>query len=180
MLLALDTGLNTGWALGSPGSMTASGTKSFRSPGTKFHGRLFCEERRWLEKMIDENGVDHVAVEKPIHTKSDGLDKLRIVYPMIGVIQAVCYERDLIYEEIEMDKARKSILGFAKAPMHIKGKARREWIKSRIVGYCIARGWKPADDNEADAQLYFEYLGVLSNRSYAAANAGPLLTGGVA
>lgn len=178
MRLVLDTGLKTGWAMGLPSREPVSGMKEFRSPGSKFHGRLFCDVRKWLEGVIDQHDVQHVAVEAPIHTKYDGLPKLRIMYPMIAVVQAVCHERDLVYEEIDMDKARLTILGFAKAPMKIKGKeARREWIKARVVAYCIARGWKPTDDNEADAQLYLEYLHVKCSGRYAAKTAGPLLTG---
>jgi hypothetical protein len=175
--LALDTGLNTGWAIGLPGRAPVSGTKVFKSPGTRFHGRLFCDERKWLERIIAENGITHVANEAPIHTKFDGLDKLRIIYPMISVVQIVCHEMDLVYEEIEMDRARMAILGFARAPKHLKGKARREWIKARVVAHCIARGWAPKDDNEADAQIYLEYLNVKYSDRYAATNAGPLLTG---
>jgi len=180
MRLALDTGLNTGWAVGMPNCAPTSGMKSFRSPGEKHHGRLFCDERKWLERMIEQHGILHVAVEKPIHTKFDGLAKLRIMYPMISVIQTVCHERDLPYEEIDMDDARMAILGFARAPMKIKGPARREWMKARVVAYCVARGWKPSDDNEADAQIYLEFLNVKYSDKYAARNAGPLLTGAMA
>jgi hypothetical protein len=180
MRAAFDTGLNFGWAIGLPGRKPLSGTKVFPSPGTAFHGRLLSAQYDWLQRLIEDHGIDEVAFEKPIHTKFDGLAKLRIIYPMIAIVEMVCHDMKIDCSEIDMTDARMAILGLARAPKHLKGPKAREWIKARVVGYCIARGWEPATDHEADAQLYLEYMHICGSSAYAAKTAGPLLTRGAA
>ncbi len=52
---------------------------------------------------------------------------------------------------------RRHFIGSCRAPKEIPQKERRAWIKDSTVTMCRKRGFRPADDNDADALALFSY-----------------------
>lgn len=179
MILALDIGLNLGWAAGAPEESFVSGTARFSSTGEDM-GRLLFNFREWLRRKADEFSVDGIVCEKPIHVPTNDLRTLETMYSMAGIAAVVCKDICVPFKRQPMGEVRKAILGWAQAPRSIPQGKKREWVKKTIVAYCIERGWNPNSDHAADALVNLEFAVMERYPAYAAHNAGPLQTRGVA
>ncbi|MBX3490875.1 hypothetical protein [Parvibaculum sp.] len=179
MILALDIGLNLGWAAGAPGVPFVSGTMVFSSTGRDI-GRLYYAVRSAVGSKIDENAISHVVSEAPVHIPTNGIDSIETTFGIHATVALTCKDKGLSYRRIHMATARKTVLGFSRAPADVAKHRRREWLKSRIVGYCIARGWKPESDDAADALINLEFTCREIDPTYAAASAVEEMARGVA
>lgn len=176
-VLALDLGLNVGWASGSADTQFESGAAVFSSTGQDI-GRMLFNARTWFIKKIEDTGAERVVVEAPIHVPTNDLQTLEILYQLGGMTALCCKDLGLPYKRQRADTVRLATIGFCRAPTSIPKGKKRPWLKAQIVGYCIARGWNPETDHAADALLQLEFAIINQDKAYAARNAGPLLTAG--
>lgn len=97
--------------------------------------------RKWINEFIAEHGVKVVYFEEVRRHK--GVDAAHVYGGLLGQLTAVCEELKVPYGGIPVGEIKKAFTG--------KGNAGKELI----IEEAIKRGFKPVDDNEADAIAIF-------------------------
>lgn len=137
-LLALDLGTSTGWAICTPDERIVSGTMSFRPSRYDGGGMRFLRFRSWLEQLIaDANGVSAVHFEEIRRHAS--ADSSHLYGGFLATLTAWCEQHHVAYQGVPVGTIKRFITG--------KGNADKE----AVIAAVKARGYRPADDNEADA-----------------------------
>lgn len=156
-LLALDLATATGWACGTFDRPVSHGV--FKAPKTgQDIGRFLAYFRKWLGEAIEQMGPTEILFESPILTGIKNLTTLRKLYSLAGVAELVAFDYELPIAEANLSSIRVHFVGMRCAPKAILGKEkRRQWIKARTVAECRKRGFRVADDNDADALALMSY-----------------------
>jgi hypothetical protein len=137
-VLALDLGTTTGWALrGQDGGLT-SGTMTFRPSRFEGGGMRFLRFRAWLAEVAGLSGGVARIVFEEVRAHA-GTDAAHIYGGFLGMLTAWCEEHDAPYEGVPVGTIKRYATG--------KGNA----DKAAMITAIRARGFAPADDNEADA-----------------------------
>ena len=135
--LALDLGTTTGWALRSMG-MTTSGCLSLKSSRFDGGGMRYLRFRRWLEQLdIDAGPIEAIYFEEV--RRHVGTDAAHVYGGLLAVLTAWCEEHLVAYQGVPVGTIKRFITG--------KGNAN----KAAVIAAVQAKGFAPADDNEADA-----------------------------
>jgi len=136
-ILALDLGTITGWAMLSDGAIT-SGTASFRPSRYDGGGMRYLRFRGWLEDIrLCAGGIEAVHFEEV--RRHAGVDAVHIYGGFLATLTGWCEHRVIPYQGVPVGTIKKFISG--------KGNA----DKDAVIAAVRARGFNPADDNEADA-----------------------------
>ena len=137
-ILALDLGTTTGWALKLAGGPIASGTVSFRQSRYDGGGMRYVRFRAWLDRLAKDAGpfatIHHEEVRH--HT---GTDAAHIHGGFLATLTAWCEQQAIPYQGVAVGTIKRFVAG--------KGNA----DKQAVIAAVRARGFSPADDNEADA-----------------------------
>jgi len=138
-VLALDPGTVTGWALWQPGRPVRSGTAVFRPGRFEGGGMRWLRFRRWLAELADmvEGGLAEVAFEEV--RRHLGTDAAHVYGGFVAEITAFCEAHGIPYRGVPVGAVKRHATGRGNAP------------KDRVIEAMRARGFDPADDNEADA-----------------------------
>jgi hypothetical protein len=137
-ILALDLGTTTGWALQSVGGGIPSGTVSFRPSRYDGGGVRYLRFRAWLDSVANDAGGIGVIHYEEIR-RHLGTDAAHIFGGLLATLTAWCEQRDIAYQGVPVGTIKRFIAG--------KGNA----DKDAVIAAVRARGFAPADDNEADA-----------------------------
>lgn len=137
-VLALDLGTTTGWALrGRYGGIT-SGTLTFKPTRFEGGGMRYLRFRRWLDEVARlADGLGRVVFEEV--RRHAGTDASHIYGGFLGQLSAWCEERRVPYEGVPVGTIKRFATGRGNAD------------KAAMISAMQARGFTPADDNEADA-----------------------------
>lgn len=137
-VLALDLGTTTGWALrGQDGGIT-SGTITFRPSRFEGGGMRFLRFRGWLAEVAAlSGGVARIAFEEVRRHVST--DSSHAYGGFLATLTAWCEQEAIPYEGVPVGTIKRYATG--------KGNA----DKAAMIAAIRARGFAPADDNEADA-----------------------------
>lgn len=136
-VLALDLGTTTGWALRSMGT-TTSGCLSLKQSRFDGGGMRYLRFRRWLEQLqVDAGPIGAVYFEEV--RRHVGTDAAHVYGGLLGQLTAWCEEHGVAYQGVPV--------GTIKAFATGRGNAG----KAAMIAAVQARGFSPADDNEADA-----------------------------
>lgn len=150
MILALDLGTSTGWAIGHKNAHkpVASGTQSFAPRRFDGGGMRYLRFRRWLDEMaIIEAGVKP-RVEKVVFEEvraHKGVDAAHVYGGLMAILMSWCEELTIPCEGIPVGHIKKFATGKGNSP------------KDKMIESCRALGFSPVDDNEADAIHLFRY-----------------------
>ena len=137
-ILALDLGIQTGWALTSRDGSITSGSQSFKPQRFEGGGMRFLRFKRWLTDIKQCNdGIDQVVFEEV--RRHVGVDAAHAYGGFMGQLTAWCEHHQIPYQGIPVGTIKKHATG--------KGNA----SKDEMVASVRARGHAPTDDNEADA-----------------------------
>jgi hypothetical protein len=137
-ILALDLGTMTGWALQSVGGGITSGTVSFRPSRYDGGGIRYLRFRGWLDSLAhDAAGIGVVHYEEV--RSHVGTDAAHVYGGLLATLTAWCEQRGIAYQGVPVGTIKRFIAG--------KGNA----DKQTVIAAIRARGFAPADDNEADA-----------------------------
>lgn len=136
MILALDLGTSTGWALGANGRVAWSGTQCFKPGRFDGGGMRFLRFRRWLDE-IAADGVAQVHYEEV--RRHAGTDAAHVYGGLMATLTAWCEERQIPYEGVPVGAIKK----------HATGKGNAD--KSAMIAAARKRWPGVGDDNEADA-----------------------------
>ena len=137
-ILALDLATTTGWALRSADGRVVSGTVSFRPSRYDGGGIRYLRFRAWLECLAeDAAGIGVVHYEEIRRHLST--DAAHVHGGLLATLTAWCEQRGIAYQGVPVGTIKRFIAR--------KGNA----DKQAVIAAVRARGFNPADDNEADA-----------------------------
>lgn len=137
-VLALDLGTSTGWAFRSPDGHISTGTVSLKHTRYDGGGMRYLRFRRWLEQLdLDAGPIETIYFEEV--RRHVGTDAAHVYGGMLAVLTAWCEEHLVAYQGVPVGTIKRFIAG--------KGNA----DKAAVIAAVRAKGFAPADDNEADA-----------------------------
>jgi len=138
VLLALDLGTTTGWALRTMDGRIVSGTHDFRPRRFEGGGMRYLRFTDWLvELAMLSHGIRRVVFEEV--RRHVGTDAAHIYGGFLGALTSWCEEHEIPYQGVPVGTIKRFVTG--------KGNAN----KDAVIAAVSARGYAPADDNEADA-----------------------------
>ena len=137
-VLALDLGTATGWALSDECGAVTSGTMSFRPDRFSGGGMRFLRFKGWLTEVKNTaGGIDAVYLEEV--RRHAGTSASQIYGGWLAILTAWCEHHSIPYQGVPVGTIKRHVTG--------KGNASKE----AVIEAVRARGFAPADDNEADA-----------------------------
>jgi Holliday junction resolvasome RuvABC endonuclease subunit len=135
-VLALDLATQTGWAYSSAGLVT-SGSKGFGLKKGEGSGQRFLKFRSWLRDQIEIIKPDLVAYEEVMRWSSGAAAKCYC--GLLATMQTECEAKEIPYEGVHVGTIKKAATKNGAAS------------KEQMIQAAKSRGYKPTDDNEADA-----------------------------
>lgn len=137
-ILALDLGSLTGWALrGADGAIT-SGVQQFRPNRFEGGGMAFLRFNQWLSELAESSGPIAAVFFEEVRAHA-GTFAAHVYGGFLAHLEAWAEFRDVPYQGVPVGTIKRFIAG--------KGNA----DKKAVIAAVKARGFAPADDNEADA-----------------------------
>jgi hypothetical protein len=137
-LLAIDLGTTTGWALKSPDDLTTSGTVSFRPSRYDGGGMRYLRFQNWLIEMDRLSGPIATIWYEEVRRHA-GTDAAHVFGGLLATLTSWAELRGIPYGGVPVGTIKKFATGKGNAP------------KQAMIDAARARGFSPADDNEADA-----------------------------
>ena len=166
-ILALDSARETGWAhLYADGSVV-SGTKIL-GPKDMNIGPVLLNFDAWLSRRICRFEVRHIFYEAPWVNKFTQQATVLYLFGLAGQIELAGFRNRAIVKPVLNARFIKHFTGGA--PRDRKAR------KARTIAECIARGFNPKDDNEADALALLDFG--CHDLHVEALPPGPLFAGG--
>ncbi len=143
VLLALDLGTKTGWALRWPDGAIQSGTQSFAPRRFEGGGMRYVRFRAWLQQMQQMaagSGIGGIVFEEV--RRHLGTDAAHVYGGLLATLTAWAdgnQPAPIAYRGIPVQAIKAWATGKGNAP------------KDAVIAAMEARGFRPQDDNEADA-----------------------------
>ena len=137
-ILALDLGTTTGWALRGYDGLITSGTASFKPGRFDGGGMRYLRFTKWLTEIDQLSGpIEAIWFEEVRNHK--GVDASHVYGGLMATLTAWAELRGVPYEGVPVGTIKRHATG--------RGNAN----KQAMIDAARARGFSPADDNEADA-----------------------------
>jgi hypothetical protein len=137
-VLALDLGTTTGWALRGPDGRITSGTITFRSSRFEGGGMRYLRFQNWLREMADLAGpIERIVFEEV--RRHIGTDAAHVFGGLLATLTAWAEMNAIPYQGVPVSTIKRFATGRGNAD------------KATVIAAVQARGFHPADDNEADA-----------------------------
>ena len=137
-ILSLDTGTKTGWA-----TENLSGVEEFAIKRGESPGMRFLKFRGWLATMLKLIPELDVIIYEQAHHRGGAATACGV--GMVTVVLEFAAQHGIETMSVHSGTLKKYATG--------KGNAG----KPEMIAEAIRRGYKPVDDNEADAILMLEY-----------------------
>ena len=138
IVLALDLGTTTGWALHGADGLITSGTVSFRPGRFDGGGMRYLRFTNWLGEL-DRLFGPIAAIWFEDVRRHAGTDAAHVYGGLMATLTAWAELRGVPYEGVPVGTIKR----------HATGRGNAE--KAAMIAAAKARGFSPADDNEADA-----------------------------
>jgi hypothetical protein len=137
-ILSLDLGTTTGWATKLTGGSIESGSTSFRPSRYDGGGMRYLRFRGWLDGIAaDVDGIAAVYFEEV--RRHVGTDAAHVFGGFLATLSTWCEQNSVPYQGVPVGTIKRFICGKGNADKHA------------VIEAVRARGYRPADDNEADA-----------------------------
>lgn len=143
MIVALDLGTKTGWAI-RDGESVQSGTASFQPGRYEGGGMRFLRFQRWLRELIPADRKALVFFEEV--RSHMGTDAAHIYGGLLGTLTSWCEAHDMPYLGVPVGTIKKAVTGHGGAS------------KEQVIAAIRAMGYRPCDDNEADALALLHWV----------------------
>ena len=141
VILALDLGTTTGWALRSANGPVAHGFVSFKSQRFEGGGMRYLRFRRWLTELKTTaeapQGLGAVYFEEV--RRHLGVDAAHAYGGFLATLTAWCEHHEIPYQGVPVGTIKRHATGSGAAG------------KTKIIAAMRERGYDIGDDNEADA-----------------------------
>ena len=138
VVLCLDLGTTTGWAVHSKQGVITSGTISFKNDRWQGGGMRFLKFNRFLNELNENAGPISMVFFEEVR-RHMGVDAAHAYGGFMAHLTAWCEQQNIAYEGVPVGTIKRHATG--------KGNAN----KTMMIESAKARGHLPADDNEADA-----------------------------
>lgn len=152
LILALDLSTRCGWACGRAGDRPDYGT--IRIGGQREGGNLGLAFAGAVDAIADLHAVQHferVVMEAPLPPAAQThAHTARMQLGLAAVVELWCWRRDIPCTEASALTVRGKVIGRTRFGGRDEGKA-------AVIAWCEAQGWRPGDDNAADALLLLAY-----------------------
>lgn len=135
-ILSLDLGTTTGWAMRRADGLIVSGTTSFRPGRYEGGGMRYLRFTRWLDELASDPIGALYFEEVRRHAATDAA---HVYGGLMATLTAWAELRGIPYQGVPVGTIKKHATGKGNAP------------KEAMIAAAKARGFSPADDNEADA-----------------------------
>lgn len=159
-ILALDLASKTGWAVGYPADeKPRSGSVRFAREGAAM-GAVFAGCRQWLNDFLaTENDVKLVVFEAPMVPQHmagrTSAEIIRVLIGLCAIVEELTYARGYDVREARVSDVRNHFIG--------SNRHKRKEAKSLTAEACYRLGWRPTDDNAADALALWHYQAAILN-----------------
>jgi hypothetical protein len=137
-VLALDLGTTTGWAIRGFDGLITSGTVSFKPSRYDGGGMRYLRFTNWLTEIDRLSGPIEAIYFEEVR-RHIGTDAAHVFGGLLAVLTSWGELRGVPYQGVPVGRIKRHATG--------KGNANKE----AMVAAARARGFSPADDNEADA-----------------------------
>lgn len=138
VVLALDLGTMTGWALRGRDGQITSGTLSLRPGRFEGGGMRYLRFAKWLDELCALSGPIHAIYFEEVRRHA-GTDAAHVYGGLMGALTAWGELHRVPYQGVPVGTIKHHATG--------KGNANKE----AMIAAVRERGFAPGDDNEADA-----------------------------
>jgi Holliday junction resolvasome RuvABC endonuclease subunit len=138
IVLALDLGTTTGWAMRLADGTVVSGTMAFRPGRYEGGGMRFLRFRSWLDELLCRTSSVAAIYFEEVRRHA-GTDAAHVYGGFLAHLAAWCEQKRMPYQGVPVGTIKR----------HVAGKGNAD--KQAVIAAVKARGFAPADDNEADA-----------------------------
>lgn len=152
-ILALDIASRTGAAVGDASGAPRLLTFGVPPAVDDALGRRFAAFANWLSDLVTVEKPDVLAFEAPLivggnsgTTRPTSAQTIRLLFGLVSIAELIAYQRDIECWECHIQTVRKFFCGDGRAK------------KDQVIATAVARGWMPADDNQADAAAIWAYM----------------------
>ena len=137
-ILCLDLGTMTGYAIQTRDGAITSGTVSFRPSRYDGGGMRYLRFRGWLKELAtDTGGLTAIYFEEVRRHLST--DAAHVHGGLLAILTAWAEQLNIPYQGVPVGTIKR----------HVTGRGNAD--KAAVIAAIKARGFNPADDNEADA-----------------------------
>ena len=136
--LALDLGTTTGWALRGFDGLITSGTVSFKPGRYDGGGMRYLRFTNWLTELDRLSGPIETIYFEEVR-RHRGTDAAHVYGGLMATLETWAELRGVPYQGVPVGTIKRHATGRGNAP------------KEAMIAAAQARGYSPADDNEADA-----------------------------
>ena len=145
IIIALDLGTNTGWAIREVKGNITSGTASFKTARFEGGGMPFLRFKRWLTDLkVTLGAIDAIYFEEVRAHK--GVDAAHKYGGFVAHLTSWCEHHGIPYSGIPVGTIKKHITGKGNAP------------KESVIMAVKNKGFAPIDDNEADSLALLDFV----------------------
>ncbi len=138
VILALDLGQRTGWAIRNRDGAIASGTHEFRPGRFEGGGMMWLRFRGWLQEIDETSGGIGVVVFEEVRRHA-GTSASHAYGGYLAHLTAWAEANKIPYQGVPVGTIKR----------HIAGKGNAD--KQAVIDAVRKLGFAPSDDNEADA-----------------------------
>ena len=149
VIVALDLGTRTGWAIRLADGAIASGMSEFRPGRFQGGGMAFLRFRSWLDELQRNSGPIGAVFFEEVR-RHLGTTAAHIYGGFLGHLTAWCEQHRVAYEGVPVGTIKRHVTG--------KGNAGKDAVIKAVRDL----GFEPVDDNEADALAILDWA--LANR----------------
>lgn len=138
VILALDLGQHTGWALRNRDSVISSGVETFRQDRFQGGGMPFIRFCNWLDELSSSVGGLNAIYFEEVRSHA-GTTAAHVYGGFLAHLTAWAERRNIPYQGVPVGTIKR----------HIAGRGNAD--KAAMIAAIEALGFRPADHNEADA-----------------------------
>lgn len=143
-VIALDLGTSTGWAVRTPDGAIVSGTETFRPGRFEGGGMRYLRFRRWLDDLAGRVQPLQAIYFEEVR-RHLGVDAAHAYGGFLAVLTAWCEHAGVPYQGVPVGAIKR----------HATGKGNAD--KAQMLAAAVAWGFRPSDDNEADALALLDF-----------------------
>jgi len=145
-ILALDLATRTGWAIATRDGRILSGCESFVPRASWDPGQRGLRFKAWLQEMLAHRDVHAIVYEVVIRHGPQNMAAAAHLYGLLeGLMWMAASTRQLPVEGVQPTVVKKTWTGSGRAD------------KGAMVAEAKRRGFRPVDDNEADALAILDW-----------------------
>lgn len=137
-ILTLDLGTTTGWALHQHDGTLTSGSTCFKPQRFEGGGMRYLRFKHWLDELRTASTSLHTVYFEEVRRHA-GVDAAHAYGGFLAHLTAWCEYHAIPYQGVPVGTIKKHATGKGNAP------------KDAMIAAMVAKGFTPADDNEADA-----------------------------